>query len=316
MTVLFIILAVIAVTVLLYYFGAFYPKFSKHDKQKEFEIPGLEENFVPQGLDYVQTHNIFLLSGYMSDASPSRVYCINGDGEVVKYFTLSKNNEDYVGHAGGVASDGTYIWVVGDSRVETLLFADVMAVENGGKVNINSTFEPGNGCDFVDVYNNQLVIGEFYHAKKYPTSETHHVKVSEKETTHAIALCYPIDGTKAGGVAENPTSAFTLPDLAQGIAFSGEKVIISTSFSIPDSKICIYKNSLLEQSSKTITINNRELPLYEFNSNNLLDTITAPTMTEEITIVGGRTYILFESACNKYKMINRTRIKNVISLDL
>lgn len=309
--------AVILLAVVVYYFGAFYPKFNSFDKKTEFEIPALEENFVPQGLDYVAKDDIILLSGYMSDGAPSRIYLINRtSGEVVKYVTLTKNNVDYVGHAGGVASDGTMVWVVGDKLLETALYSDVVSCQNGGKVEIKESITTGNGCDFVDVDNGKLIVGEFYHEKKYQTPEQHHIKVSENETTHAIAYFYNIDHSNISGINEHPIHALTLPDFAQGVVVNGNKIIVSTSWSIKSSNIIVYSNPLGKNTEKTISINDKNVPLYELNSNNCEDTIKAPAMSEEITIIDGRTYILFESACNKYKMVNRTRTKNVISIKL
>ena len=44
--------------------------------------------------------------------------------------------------------------------------------------------------------------------------------------------------------------------------------------------------------------------------------LKAPCMTEEIELVDGRVYVLFENACKKYKAFTRTRLYNVYSLDI
>lgn len=314
------LVGVIALALLIYYFGAFYPTFNSFDKQKEFEIPGLEDGFVPQGLDYVEKDGVFLVSGYMSDGSPSRIYVINKEtGVVDKQLTCIKNNEDYIGHSGGIASDGNYVWLVGDKRVETLLYSDIANAQSGTKIEIKSSIETGNGCDFVDVYNNKLIVGEFYRSGKYDTPEQHHIDISDDETTHAVAYAYDIDETTASGIGEI-SFALTLPDQAQGISFvstnDGEKIMISTSWSISSSKLKIYENPLNKESGKTLSAKGKEVPLYELNSGNQTQTISAPAMTEELTVVDDRVFIMFESACKKYKFVNRTRTKNALSIML
>lgn len=314
------LVGVIALALVIYYFGAFYPTFNSFDKQKEFEIPGLEDGFVPQGLDYIERDGVFLVSGYMSDGSPSRIYVVNkATGVVEKQLTCIKNNEDYVGHSGGIASDGNYVWLVGDKRVETLLYSDITSAQTGTKIEIKSSVETGNGCDFVDVYNDKLIVGEFYKKGKYDTLEEHHIKVSDSETTHAVAYAYDIDKTTVSGIGEI-SFALTLPDQAQGISFvgtdDGEKIMISTSWSISSSKLKIYQNPLNKETNKTLFVNGKNLPLYELNSGNQTKTISAPAMTEELTVVDGRIFIMFESACKKYKFVNRTRIKTVLSIKL
>ena len=89
------VLTLLFVTLMIYYFGATYPEFQKLS-QKEFKIPGLETSFVPQGIEYDQTNDKFIVCGYMNNGSASRFYVIDGQtGETEKYFTLTSNLEDY-----------------------------------------------------------------------------------------------------------------------------------------------------------------------------------------------------------------------------
>lgn len=322
MIITFGLLGVVVLSVLVYYFGAFYPKFNKLDKKKEFLIPGLEENFVPQGMDYVENKGVILVSGYMSDGKPSRVYVIKKATNEVEKFVTFKNLDgtDYVGHAGGVASDGDSIWVVGDKKLFSANYSDLESGINESVVSFKAETITGNGCDFVDVYNNKLVVGEFYRKEKYETPIEHYVEVSANETNHALAFVYELNNARESGISENIEFAISLPDQAQGIAFikigETESVLISTSWSIPSSRLHLYSNPLNGNSARTILIDGADIPVYELNSNNKLDEIKAPAMSEELTVVDGRVFVLFESACNKYKMVNRTRTKNALSIKL
>lgn len=304
MIISFCVVGILVVVILIYYFGAFYPRFSKLDKREEFEIPGLDEGFVPQGLDYNQTTNSFIMCGYMSDGSPSRVYLISDDA--TKYVTLTINGEPYYGHAGGVATDGKHLWVSGDKKVETLRFGDLLNASNGDSINIIESTVTGNGCDFIKVYENQLIVGEFYRKNKYETPDSHHIN-----QTKALAFAYKIDKSSTSGIGEKQF-VLTLPNNAQGIAIIGEKVVVSTSWAIRSSELFVYNNSLNMEASGMF----EGLPLYELSDKNLIKIIKAPAMAEEIAVKDGRVYINFESACKKYKLINRTRIKNVISIEV
>ena len=307
----------LAVVLVVYYFGAFYPKFNSLDKKQEFMIPGLSEEFVPQGLDYVQTNQQFLVSGYMSSGEPSRIYVIDkSSGKEQKYVTVKVKGEDYKGHAGGVAVDGSFVWIVGDKQLVTLALGDIKNAKNGESVNALSVIETGNGCDFVETYGEYLFIGEFYKKGDYETPSAHHITHENGEQSHAVGYFYKINPSETSGIDKKPTKALTLPDKAQGIAFYENKIIISSSWSIGDSKILVYDNPLTDNASKTITHNNEDVPLYSLNSTLLVNKVKAPAMSEEITVVGDRIFILFESACKKYRIANRTRTKQVISIKI
>jgi len=322
MIVLFSVLGVFVLTLLFYYFGAFYPKFNAHAKNKEFNIPGLNETFVPQGMDYYAEDDIFLVSGYMSDGSPSRIYVVDAKtGTAQKYITLKVNDTDYVGHAGGVATDGEKVWVVGDKKLNTFLYADMITAQNNESVSISTEVETGNGCDFVYIYNNQLIVGEFYREGAYDTPASHHIAVSEEEKTHALGYIYDINHTNDSGVNPEIKAVISFPNQAQGMVITKNKegkevVVISTSYSIPSSKIMVYDNPLVGETIKKVTLNGKEIPLYELNSNNLIETFKAPSMSEEMAVKDGRVFVLFESACKKYKLVNRTRTKHVYSIEI
>lgn len=42
--------------------------------EKAFVIPGLSDNLIPQGFDYVESEGIYLIGGYQKDVSYSHVY--------------------------------------------------------------------------------------------------------------------------------------------------------------------------------------------------------------------------------------------------
>ena len=304
-------------TVMIYYFGAGYKDFSSISK-KEFKIPGLDTTFVPQGMTYLETTNDFLVAGYMSSGEASRVYLIDGEsGDTEKYITLKNDGDVYVGHAGGITDYGDNIYVVGDKEVLRFSLTNLYSAENGDEVAIIDSFETGNGCDFVLTYGANLIVGEFYKKDKYETPELHHIQTSNG-LNYAMAYVYNLKADNEYGLESlEVQSAISMPNQVQGMTFTKEdKIILSTSYSIPNSKLLVYDNVLRSEAEKSISINNREVPLYVLESSNLEKTLVAPSMSEELELVDDRVYVLFESNCKKYRLFNRTRLSNVYSLDI
>jgi len=164
-------------------------------------------------------------------------------------------------------------------------------------------------------------VGEFYKKGKYDTPEKHHILVSNEESTYALGYIYDIENVNESGISESFNAVISFPNQAQGMVIAKDKhgkecVVISTSYSIPSSKIKIYESPFESGNKKTISVDGREVALYELNSSNLIDSINAPAMSEEMAVKDGRVFILFESACKKYKMFNRTRTKNVFSIQI
>ena len=303
-------------TIILYYFGAFYPSFTKVS-QKEFKIPGLSEDFVPQGLDYIEEKKMFLVSGYNSKEQPSKIYLISEEsGEVMSSKTIKNTDgSDYTEHAGGITHYGDNLWVVGDGYLNHFKLSSLFD-SSTEFITIQSRIQTGNGCDFVSVYNNSLIVGEFYKKDKFDTSVAHKVELGDEKANYALGYIYSIDGEKQGGV-DDLEAVLSLPEKVQGLTLSASgKIVLSTSFSIPDSKLLVYKNVFNEKASGMFNIQGKDIPLYILDETKLEKKLTMPTMSEELVLVGDKVFVLFESACNKYKFINRTRIKNVYSLEI
>ncbi|MBE7074753.1 MAG: hypothetical protein E7376_02085 [Clostridiales bacterium] len=316
--VLIIILSIFIIlsgAVVFYYFGKTYEFYNY--SQKEIEIPGLSDGFTPQGMCIIDNTNSYLISGYMKDTSlNSRIYYVNKQTGDVKYFyinTLSTNLNK--GHFCGIAMQGQTVWLVTDGYLFCFDLNDFITYENQHTINAKSAFEVGINTDFCYASNNILYIGEFYRAGNYEVDQSHYVSINENETNHAIAFAFNIDENCLHGIQSTSASfAISVPDQAQGICITNSgKVVVSTSYSIPDSKIFVYDAPIL---NGEIALGLQTLPLYVLCSNNLNKTIIAPSMSEGLDYESGRVNVLFESACNKYKFVTRTREKYVLSFEL
>jgi len=297
-----------------------------NEASEEFAIPGLDTEFVPQGMTISTMLNKYIISGYMNDGSPSRFYVINPETkEVEKYFTLKNGEDDYIGHAGGIANYGSTFWVVSNENGNgfgfRFLFNDVYNVKNGESINIIDYFNTYNNADFAFVQDKTLWVGEFYKKGKYETDSYHHLHTTSGETNHAIVYGFRIDEACQYSLYDTkPEKALSIRDLCQGMAVSKEgKIVISTSYSIADSHIYYYKDVFSESPKGHTTYKigfGVVVPLWYLDNNSLIKDVKIPAMSEEIVILNDRVYILFESASKKYRLFNRNRLDHVYSLPL
>lgn len=311
-----LILAFIISAVLIYYFGASYPVYNQ-TMNVEFSIPGLNEGFVPQGFCYDTITDTYLISGYMAGKTPSRVYRVrNGSSNEQDFVIIKDGNSLHKGHVGGITVYGDTVWVASSGKVFRLNKTAILDAENGTEVNVIDKFDPQNNSSFISAHDGHLWVGEFYRSGDYETDESHYLPIDDKTTNKALAFRFEIDEESQYGVTSlTPSMALSLPNQIQGMAFTSDgKVITSSSYSIPDSHIAIYDNVFSNDYLTHITVDGNALPVYVLSSANLSKDISAPAMSEEIVVKDGRIYILYESACSKYRLVNRTRTTSVQSI--
>ena len=133
-----------AVFLMIWFVGGDYKDFESF--REEFEIPGLGDGAVPQGMGtcpaeyYVYNEEVdkteakiqqyYFISAYMSDGSPSRIYVTGAETGYVGYVTMkTEDGKDFYGHCGGIAINNTRsavssttanyytLWVTGESMI-------------------------------------------------------------------------------------------------------------------------------------------------------------------------------------------------------
>lgn len=306
--------------------------------EEEFEIPGLDEGFVPQGMAQIDGSEDYIICGYMANNEPSRAYYIDSEtGKATKYvtFKMSDSEGDYVGHAGGVASYLNMLWMVGDGYVYYFTLSAFNSTPNGSSLHFISYIKVQNGADFVYATKTKigeeetaiLWVGEFYKEKNYETAEGHHLKTRSGETNRAVTYGFKISTTSpdtgleyiymSGGSAYVPKYALSMPDLVQGMGFSSDgKIVLSTSWSLANSTLKLYENVFEDTAHSTIKYGQFDVKLWFLDDDALISDTKIPSMSEEIVIFRDRVYILFESACKKYKYFNRVALKSVYSMPI
>lgn len=305
----------LGIFLIVWYCGASYPQFDPLARQ-EFAIPGLSDGVCPQGLTALPENEQgydFAMSGYLS-SGPSRIYLIDEeDAGDVKYITVSENGAADESHFGGVTCSEEYLYVASGSRIARMSLADALSAEAGGAVAAEYS-EAGLNAAFCQYSDGLLYVGEFYRPGNYETPESHHLETSDGSENPALVFAYETDAS--GALAAEPRFVLSVREQVQGIAVFEDGIALSCSYGLADSTLWFYENSLGGAADGTFEEEGKAIPLYVLDSSNLQKTITAPCMSEEIAVKGGRLYILFESLSNKYKLFTRTRMSHVQSVAL
>ena len=279
--------------------------------EKAFTIPGLSDNFVPQGFCYDEVEKQYLMSGYDSTHKASSIYVVHDekDSEQVpakQVLLLKKNGEDFTGHAGGVTQAGDYVYVASGSRLYVYSYADVKNAQDGDSIrylgykSITSANDDVN-ASFVHSSNGKLYVGEFHDGKNYIVSPEHKITTQNGDVLNALMLEFDLDPTAEFGIAQNPTRAFAIPNKVQGVCIEGDYIYCSTSYGLSFSQI--YKFDLTKsvyEFNKTVL--EKEIPLYSLDSVSLEKIYKTAPMSEELVYKDGKLYIMSEFACNKYIM--------------
>lgn len=316
-------LLIVGVLVFMLIQPVLYPAFYRN-AEKEFTAAGLGEGNVPQGFTYVESEDVFLQVGYMTNGkSPSCIYVTDGNGENARAVELyDANGNAYTGHTGGIAAGEQKVWLAndgdidaGDNCVWVLSLAELLD-ENTTSVTLTEKFHPETRSACVTVYDGLLWVGEFEDPEKYPTKDSHKLTAPDGTENPSLICGYTIDETAATGIAsETPAKAISVCKKLQGFAFNAEgKIALSTSYSVAASHIYIHKNVLSGEAQGTVTLGDAAVPVWYLDGTTLEQDIKATPMTEELAVKDGRLYVLNESACRKYLFGNFMRGYNVYSL--
>lgn len=302
--------------------------------EKAFEIPGLSDGFIAQGISYDDREDTFFITGYMKDKSASPVYLVKrSEGKKAKAKTLylkKQDGSDYTGHCGGLTVRGDYIYVAGGGKhcLYVYSYAEAVAAEDRSPLVCKGEFKIETedqsdylGVAFVTVWDNELVAGEFYREQNYPTPDAHKRVTKSGETNTAMAVSFAFaDGTEgegetAFGLKKQPSKAISMPGLVQGAYFENGKAVLSTSYGVAFSHLYEYD---LEKAAtgETAKLLGKDLPLYSLDHSSLEKDYKIAPMSEEIVLAGGKTYVMCESASNKYIFGKFTGAKWCYATDL
>ncbi len=276
---------------------------------KAFAIPGLSDNMVPQGLDYIESEGLYLVCGYRKDGSPSRIYLIEKQSGKSKGYVVmgDQDGNGMAIHAGGLAYNGKYLYVGGNEEPFVYVFnlSDVLSAGNGETVKTLGRFDTKYGdyeirADFMCFADGKFFVGEYYRDPNFPTPDSHRYTGSSGETTNALMFSYRVSDSESSVFGLEPVAAevYTLPGLAQGVAVYDNKIWITRSYAAGTSTIRCYDVS--GKSAGVFDPSAGDAQVYVLDGSSLVTEIKAPPMAEEIIFVDGKMLIMSESASNLY----------------
>lgn len=285
------VIVMLAVFLMVWFFGDRYGDFDDNFTA-EFSIPGLEDGAVPQGMgncsaEYVEesvgtpvkkSQQYFFITAYMVDGSPSRIYVTGEDTGYVGYVTMKNvDGSDYTGHCGGIATNGSYLWVTGESTVyvarssssdygnvaaELIAKAGLASGDGKKSVKFTSSFKANCGADFCYYYDNpdytsvsydRLYVGEFYRKGNWDTDESHRITTPNGYENTALVYEYNVSTAEPYGLVALSDSnllneskvpkiqkAVSIPEKIQGFARVGGAFALSQSYGLANSHVYVY----------------------------------------------------------------------------
>ena len=291
------------------------------NSEKTFEIPGLSEGLIPQGLCYDENTKEFLVTGYRSDNQPSQISVVGKESgeEVKRVGLLDRDGKEYCGHVGGISLKGNYLYVAGSEGLLVYSYKDLKAAASGETIQALGIFSTATeddklGVAFTHVEGSYIYVGEFYRESNYPTPDSHKYTTAAGDGNTALILAYRLDENEEFGIAPSVERAYSIPGLVQGMCFDEEgRFCLSTSYGPAFSHIYIYNEPKQEGE---ITVLGQQVPLFVLDSSVLKTDLKIAPMSEEIVTVEGKLYVMCESASNKYIFGKFTSAKYCYATDL
>lgn len=272
------------------------------------DIPETEKGYVPQGYCFSESRKLHFISYYHDDAA-SIVSVIDSEtGERIKTLTLKKaDGKDFKGHAGGIAEDGRFFYVVDGKKIFRLDMNLMMLTPDGGSLYLVNKVTTDVKCSYLNSDGTYLYAGEFYTFTtegSYDTDKSHHMAISLFETTYARCNAYKLsdleftpDGTEAV-----PAMAFTTPNCVQGFAKLPDGTFaLSISYGRDNnSTLSIYEDVTKGECDFTFSCGDETVPVYHLRKSARTENLRQPPLLEGIDDMNGGVAGIFESCAEKY----------------
>lgn len=246
---------------------------------KSYVIPGVSgtdvdgfysKNMCPQGITFAGSY--LLISAYDKKKEENSVIYVMNESDRKLVMTVILPNKT---HAGGIAYDGTNIWVTQTNTVRSISFSGIKSAISKGQKEYLASFNT------VCTLTHKAGSLTYYKSKLWVASYD--------ELKSGYLGAYSIN-KKSGSPELKLVTLTRIPTRVQGLEFtSGGKLILSRSCQTNATQrgflhvLDIYQPDLAKLSSGTIKLGA------------VKKTVDMPTMNEEIAICGSYLYVNFES---------------------
>ncbi|WNQ09460.1 fibronectin type III domain-containing protein [Paenibacillus aurantius] len=291
-------------------------------------VPGLRQNLIPQGIDYVKEKNWTVISAYRSDKRPSMLsFLDDATGKLVKSFHLyNPDGTPYNGHAGGVTVSGKHTWVANNRFLYQNSLEDVYRQQD----NTNLTFTPGgfrvyNNASFATYADGTLWTGDYYYPPSYQTPANQKLINRDGVEYGAWMTGYKLDpetdNLPAGRKLDDATPVtpdyiLSIPNKIQGAAFAGDHILLSYTAENAYSSLLKYRNPMKDAPHTYVEIDGKQVPVWFLDSAEKEDEMMIPPYAEEISVRGNKACLVFESGASTFSPYMYYPIDQVHCLDL
>lgn|GEM_PF-515205 len=274
-------------------------------------IPGFEEGYVQQGMDYYPAKDWILITYYHDYGYPSIIAVIDrASGNFVKAVKLFKDaNTPYNEHAAGIAVSDTHAWISSWVYAYQLKLSDLEHARHMDTIVFSDAIELESKAGSMAFEDGVLWVGE-YGRYNYTTDASHHMTNRMGRTHEAWMVGFRLNANdtidltrkRPGTNQAVPNYILSLPDEIQGMDAIGDKFILSKSYGPQyDSELQIYD---LDLNSTPHATTNRfgspNVPIWFLDNVNLTKALMMPPQSEGIFAYDGDIYVSFESATPKY----------------
>lgn len=264
------------------------------------DIPGLNDDFVCQGICVSEEQGKILVCGYMTDGTNSRIYVTDRNGNSY-HVKLLREGEIYKGHAGGIALSGETLLISNGSRLFTFSLSSVLSASDGDTVEIGTGTRVNNAASFVYADDFCVYVGEFHDGVGYVKD---HPYDTPNGVNHAIITCYSADDLSI------PLRVYSIPDRVQGACITDDgRMVLSTSYGLADTVYLVYSLDRAFDSGETL----EGAPVYYLSAPER--EIHGPAMGEDMDFSEGRIITLSENSTRKYLFGKLFFGGQIVSLD-
>lgn len=284
---------------------------SYSDYEELCAIPETENGYVPQGYCYSESEKLHFIS-YYHDKKASVISIADAvSGERIKTLTLKQTNgKDFTGHAGGIAEDGEFFYIVDGKKIYRLDMNLLLSASDGDSLTLSEKITTDVKCSYLNSDGTYLYAGEFYTYTEngaYDTDKSHHMSISLFETTYARCNAYLISDIESafsadGGETAVPAMIFTTPNCVQGFARMADGTFaLSISYGRNNnSSLRLYEDVTKGDSDFTVDYSGVSVPAYHLKSSAETADLRQPPLLEGVDDMNGKVAGVFESCADKY----------------
>jgi len=272
-------------------------------------IPGLETDYVPQGISWAETGEL-LLSYYDKMARHASILvAIDWDAKrVVGMFSLyASDGSPYRGHVGGLAAGRKSLWTGSDGRLLRFVIP-AGGLRGTGTIKAVETYELDSSVSYLSLAGDTLWAGEFSHRWAGYSTAAHHRAKSKRAWSAGYAIDPATERLKSTAVYHVGNRLVLKPDRViftrekvQGMCFCGDILALSVSYSAADSKLALYRTPLGDPPFVVQLPEGARTDGFVVETRNHLVTVPMPAGSEGICWNGKRIAVVFEGGSKHYR---------------